>query len=452
MAEEGKKVSFGFSKSLKKPTLKNVPLPEEKKVDYIECLDEKSIKVFGEEEKKDEPLVIPMLGPKTWHDRIINKVDADIFETKEKLSENDASRIKDEKKTENITDNGVLLNKCNLPSTERIEIKMEIDDDVKEPTKTLEEQAAKEIIEELTTAEVKVENNIDVALPVPQNESLLGQEESTLEDYEQIPIDKFGVAMLRGMGWQPGKGIGRNEKVVAATIPELRPKGMGLGADKVTLQKQKEVKRKDEEQLKLVKGAFVKIIAGKYNNNYGEIEGLDDDAGRLIVKLALGGNIVSLNEFMVQAVTKDEYSKNAKVLNSSSYEKYKDKHLNDQKPEDTRQESNDRDLKNMSSDENNDKLRNKSKKSKSSKKRSKSKKRRKHSSSEDSSLDRKSRKRKDTSDSDSDRKSKKSKKSKKHKRQDSSSERASRKSRKKDKERERRKDRSSHRISGCKKS
>ena len=36
--------------------------------------------------------------------------------------------------------------------------------------------------------------------------------QSTLEDYERIPIDAFGVAMLRGMGWQPGKGIGKNEK------------------------------------------------------------------------------------------------------------------------------------------------------------------------------------------------------------------------------------------------
>ena len=36
--------------------------------------------------------------------------------------------------------------------------------------------------------------------------------QSTLEDYEQVPIEKYGEAMLRGMGWQPGKGIGKNEK------------------------------------------------------------------------------------------------------------------------------------------------------------------------------------------------------------------------------------------------
>ena len=56
----------------------------------------------------------------------------------------------------------------------------------------------------------------------------------------------------------------------------------------------------------------MKIIAGKQSNNYGQIEGFDDDAGRLIIKLALGGNI-SVNEFLVQPVTKSEYSKNSKV-------------------------------------------------------------------------------------------------------------------------------------------
>lgn len=47
MSEEGKKVSFGFAKSLKKPVLKSIIPQEQKKIDYIECLDEKSIKVIG---------------------------------------------------------------------------------------------------------------------------------------------------------------------------------------------------------------------------------------------------------------------------------------------------------------------------------------------------------------------------------------------------------------------
>lgn len=45
-----------------------------------------------------------------------------------------------------------------------------------------------------------------------------------------------------------------------------------------------------------------------------QIEGLDDHAGRLIIKLALGGQRESLNEFMVQPVPKQEYSQYGKVI------------------------------------------------------------------------------------------------------------------------------------------
>ncbi|KAG7197955.1 hypothetical protein KM043_016192 [Ampulex compressa] len=306
MAEEGKKISFGFAKSIKKTVLKNTTPQEEKKVDYIECLDQKAIKVIGEDEKKEAPLIIPLLGSRTWHDRIINKIDADIFEPKTTSNEHIITNSVQEKISNGDAqpnDNSVALSDAKPPIDKRIN-----------PMITLEEQAAKEILEDLTSTEKK--NTLTELLTLPLNDelSLRGEQESTLDDYEKIPVDAFGLAMLRGMGWQPGKGIGKNEKIVAAVVPELRPKGMGLGADKVAVQKQSGDSKKSEEDLKLVKGTFVKIIAGKQSNNYGQIEGLDDDAGRLIVKMALGGNTISVNEFMVQAVTKLEYTKNAKVL------------------------------------------------------------------------------------------------------------------------------------------
>ncbi|XP_076546824.1 G-patch domain and KOW motifs-containing protein-like isoform X2 [Osmia lignaria lignaria] len=307
MAEEGKKISFGFVKSIKKPVLKSTVPQEEKKVDYIECLDEKGIKVIGEEKKKDEPLVIPLLGSKTWHDRIINKIDADIFEPKTKEEPTDDS-AKQEGKVD--VPNGSLL--------PQISVKEEVIENDENKAVTLEEQAAKEIIEDLNSKEKEQQSETKtLTLSLTDDPSLRGTEQSTLEDYDKIPVDAFGLAMLRGMGWQPGKGIGKNEKVVSAVIPELRPKGMGLGADKVTLQKKNTDSKKQEEELKIEKGTFVKIIAGKQSNNYGQIEGFDEDAGRLIIKLALGGNIISVNEFMVQPVTKSEYSKNSKVLTLS---------------------------------------------------------------------------------------------------------------------------------------
>jgi len=47
MTEESKKISFAFAKSIKKTILDKQKLHQEKKVDYIECLDEKAIKVIG---------------------------------------------------------------------------------------------------------------------------------------------------------------------------------------------------------------------------------------------------------------------------------------------------------------------------------------------------------------------------------------------------------------------
>lgn len=32
------------------------------------------------------------------------------------------------------------------------------------------------------------------------------------QDYEAVPVEAFGLAMLRGMGWSQGEGIGRTFK------------------------------------------------------------------------------------------------------------------------------------------------------------------------------------------------------------------------------------------------
>lgn len=433
MAEEGKKISFGFAKSIKKPILKATVPQEQKKVDYIECLDEKGIKVIGEEEKKDEPLVIPLLGSKTWHDRIINKIDADIFESKTIKVEPEEVCTEEEQKS----------NIANGSTSPKVTVKTEPIVDNGDKAVALEEQAAKEIIRDLESKEKEQQSQTcTLTLPLTEDPSLRGREQSTLEDYEKIPVDAFGLAMLRGMGWQPGKGIGKNEKVVSAVVPELRPKGMGLGADKATLQKKSADSKKTEEELKIEKGTFVKIIAGKQSNNYGQIEGFDDDAGRLIIKLALGGNIISVNEFMVQPVTKSEYSKNSKVLNAKKYEEYKDKASTELKRKTDRMkrsaslssEKSETDDKNNAND--------KKKKDISYDRKSRRRKRYSKSDNEDDSDYEKRRKREASIFSASDSyESKRSKKSKKRKK--SLAERSSKKHKKKDKEREKTRDRRS---------
>lgn len=51
-----------------------------------------------------------------------------------------------------------------------------------------------------------------------------------------------------------------------------------------------------------------------------QIEGFDDGGGRVIIKLAIGGLKVTLNEFMVQPVGKQEYAKYAKILSKIEIE------------------------------------------------------------------------------------------------------------------------------------
>jgi hypothetical protein len=70
----------------------------------------------------------------------------------------------------------------------------------------------------------------DSATPEPMNETdaykraiALAPNVSTLEDYERVPVEEFGAALLRGMGWK-GEKVGGGKEVVR------RQNLLGLGA------------------------------------------------------------------------------------------------------------------------------------------------------------------------------------------------------------------------------
>lgn len=93
-----------------------------------------------------------MLKSKTWHDRIINKINADIFKEKAK-NKNDVSNI--QQAVSNIQIETIALN---------------------ENESILDEQAAKEIIEDLKSIEEKDKLG-DLTLPLVKGQNLNGAEE-----------------------------------------------------------------------------------------------------------------------------------------------------------------------------------------------------------------------------------------------------------------------------------
>jgi hypothetical protein len=82
--------------------------------------------------------------------------------------------------------------------------------------------------------------------------------QSTLDDYSEVPIEAFGEAMLRGMGWKPdaprtGPGV---------HVPQRRPEGLGLGATARAApidDKGKKAKRKEDAKSRGGRG-YVPVV------------------------------------------------------------------------------------------------------------------------------------------------------------------------------------------------
>lgn len=107
---------------------------------------------------------------------------------------------------------------------------------------------------------------------LPLSEAPLeGEKEPTLEDYESVPINDYGLALIRGMGWTEGMPIGkRPAKGAQLQAPELRPKGLGLGAT-VVLQAEKPPKPPTDQhgkELVLAKGGCARVLAGPHKAHY----------------------------------------------------------------------------------------------------------------------------------------------------------------------------------------
>jgi len=132
----------------------------------------------------------------------------------------------------------------------------------------------------------------------------LRPDESTLEDYERIPIESFGRALLMGMGWTEN-----DARFPKAHLPDARPHLAGLGANFVNvplpgksngnsasaLKEKVSEKRPREESneisakksTEIVSGDHVRVIDGDYKGETGLIMSVHRDGQDIYFKIAI---------------------------------------------------------------------------------------------------------------------------------------------------------------------
>lgn len=150
-----------------------------------------------------------------------------------------------------------------------------------------------------------------------------------VQEYQDMPVEKFGEALLRGMGWEKGKPVGRNPKgSVEAREYVRRPERLGLGAKPKEIQPKprrkgrlgepdrsgknmvmvdehgnvKHTKTLDEklvsrEKLGLYAGKPVVILRGPHDGLHGKIVQIDRKRDPEVAKvmLELSGEAVEVN-------------------------------------------------------------------------------------------------------------------------------------------------------------
>ncbi|TKS76868.1 G patch domain and KOW motifs-containing protein [Collichthys lucidus] len=302
-------VSFGFTKTVSKfkPSTGDA-LTKRDERDYLTGIDRNELQSTKPSEKPKE-LIIPLIQKNRWH----------------KTDRAGQSEKSGGKTQETAQDND-----------------------------SVDSQAVKELIEDSRRQLEEWQNgpqserNLNLSIPLLLQNKVpdgfedgdqvkvdLRPESSTEADYESVPVEAYGLAMLKGMGWSKTEGIGRTFKQDVKPIEhQLRPKGLGLGADRSAIKDLEPSKHKrppkpgeeraKEEELVMGPGGCVLVESGAHKDLYGKIEGVDPDNARVMVKLAIGSKTVTVSQYAIKLVGRKEYEKYSKDLSRLS-KAHKDK-------------------------------------------------------------------------------------------------------------------------------
>lgn len=208
-----------------KLSLTDVEEKTEAKAELVTSIDDNEVKTVNQAKEKS-PLVIPLIKNNVWR----RKRDSD---GKEFITASNSEKTHD--CTTLPTSNVTKISSSSSDEQSRLHSCANDNPDLK----SLDEVARRELISEAKSlSEVESSNSKRVIPLLLQNKVPDGFEEDdnfdvslrpdkpSAEDYEKVPVSEFGMAMLRGMGFDEKKAVS-----VAPVEVTIRYKGLGLGAD-----------------------------------------------------------------------------------------------------------------------------------------------------------------------------------------------------------------------------
>jgi hypothetical protein len=184
---------------------------------------------IGGKKEKEQPRVIPALPNRDWREDARRK----------KLTKAPHTQVRNEVVTEDMEAPKVQYGLTILKKEERQDkgaeeaiAPAEPMEDVKDSL-TEEQRLEKKAIDALVNGK---SGDDDLVIPLHNDEEAFlddirnAPDAPTLDAYEATPIEGFGAALLRGMGWKDGESIGRNGAPAKPKEFKRRPALLGIGA------------------------------------------------------------------------------------------------------------------------------------------------------------------------------------------------------------------------------
>jgi len=105
------------------------------------------------------------------------------------------------------------------------------------PSAVKEETEDEKALRVLLAGEDGTSQTLDIITPQLTEDDAFDQdvnalpESATAADYARVPVEAFGAALLRGMGWKEGESVSRTRKGLPEPyLPNARPALLGIGA------------------------------------------------------------------------------------------------------------------------------------------------------------------------------------------------------------------------------